>query len=173
MNRKKVTIKISHLRTIKAHYFYNSLSVSILVNHIMRHGKKSIADKIVCTALELVREKLSTNPLDVLEKAIANAQPKIKVKRVRMGGATNSVPVNISTKESLSLAMRYIVQAIKERSEKTSALRLATELIESAQKRGRASKKAQDLEKLAESNRVYGGYSPEPIASTIASTMAA
>jgi small subunit ribosomal protein S7 len=172
MNRKKITIKISHLRTIKSHYRYNSVVVSMLINHVMRHGKKSIADKIVCDALELVRERLSVNPLDILEKAIANAQPKIKVKRVRMGGATNSVPVNISNKESLSLAMRYIVQAIKERSEKTSAVRLATELIESAQKRGRASKKAQDLEKLAESNRVYGGYNPEPIASAIASAIA-
>lgn len=130
----------------------------------MRQGKKTIADKIVCGALEIVREKTEANPLDILEKAIANAQPKIKVKRVRMGGATHSVPVSISAKESLSLALRYIVAAFKERNEKTSINRLAAELIETSQKRGIAFRKAQTLEKLAESNRVYGGYNPSSIA---------
>lgn len=170
MNRKKITIKISHLRNIKSHHFYNSITVSMLINHVMRHGKKTIADKIVSGALEVIREKTSGNPLDILEKAIVNAQPKIKVKRVRMGGATHSVPVAISVKESLSLAMRYIVRAIKERNEYTSINRLAAELIETSQKRGLAYKFAQTLEKLAESNRVYGGYNPAPSAESTTTT---
>jgi small subunit ribosomal protein S7 len=160
MNRKKVTIKISHLRTIKPHYLYKSVLVSMLINHVMRKGEKSIANRIVCAALDLVRERTHGNPLDVLEQAVLNAQPKMKVKRMRMGGATHAVPTPIRPKESLSLALRYIVQSMKERGERTSMQKLAAELLDTAAKRGGAFKKAQTLEKLAESNRVYGGYNP-------------
>lgn len=160
MNRKKVTIKISHLRSIKPHYFYNNVLVSMLINHVMRKGEKSIANRIVCQALELIREKTQGNPLETLEQAVLNAQPKMKVKRMRVGGATHAVPTAIRPKESLSLALRYIVQSMKDRGERTSIQKLAAELIDTAAKRGGAFKKAQTLEKLAESNRVYGGYTP-------------
>ena len=173
MNRKKVTIKISHLRTIKAHYLYNSVLVSMLINHVMRKGEKSIANRIVCGALELIRERTHSNPLDVLEQAVVNAQPKMKVKRMRLGGATHAVPTPIRPKESLSLALRYIVQAMKERGERTSIHKLAAELLDTAAKRGGAFKKAQTLEKLAESNRVYGGYTPTAPADTVNPTTVA
>lgn len=128
------------------------------VNMLMRDGKKSIAEKIVYDALDEVQRKGAAEPLASMEQALANVSPAVEVKSRRVGGATYQVPVEVRPERRNTLAMRWLIDASRKRSEKTMALRLAGEVSDAADNRGTAVKKREDTHRMAEANKAFSHY---------------
>ncbi len=137
---------------------YNSVQVAMMINRIMRRGKKSLAQRIMYTALDLVAERAKRNPLEVLDQAIRNVTPMVEVKARRVGGATYQVPVEVNPYRRNSLAMRWILQAARARSGRGMAEKLAAELMDAANGQGAAVKKKDDTHRMAEANRTFAHY---------------
>jgi small subunit ribosomal protein S7 len=124
----------------------------------MKWGKKSIAEWIVYSALEIVERQMHRDPVDVLEQAIRNATPLLQVKPRRVGGATYQVPVEVKGQRGISLAMKWLVAATRARSGKSMAEKLAAEIMDAAQGQGATIKKREDTHKMAEANRAFVHY---------------
>jgi len=124
----------------------------------MERGKKSKAEKIVYGALQIVHERTKRNPLEVLTEAIKNCTPLVETRPRRVGGATYQVPIEVRPSRRISLALRWIVQAAREREDKTMAHRLASELIEASQGRGGAVRMKEEMHRIAEANRAFAHY---------------
>ena len=138
---------------------YGSKLVTLLVNYTMRKGKKSVAEKIVYSAFDkIAAEKQGTNPLEVLERAVNNARPRLEVKSRRVGGATYQVPVEVRTERREALALRWLISASRGRNENTMEERLAAELIDAVNSRGAAVKKREDTHKMADANKAFSHY---------------
>lgn len=137
---------------------YGNSIVAKLINKMMLHGKKATAERIVYDALDLVKQKMHTDPLSVLDQAIKNATPLLQVKSRRVGGATYQVPVEVDAERGLSLAMRWLINYARERSGKSMAEKLAAELMDAAQGQGATIKKRQDTHKMAEANKAFAHY---------------
>ncbi len=137
---------------------YGNLTVAILVNKMLLHGKKATAERIVYDALDLVNKQLNTEPLTVLDQAIKNATPLLQVKSRRVGGATYQVPVEVEAERGLSLAMRWLISYARERGGKSMAEKLAAEIVDAAQGQGATIKKRQDTHKMAEANKAFAHY---------------
>jgi small subunit ribosomal protein S7 len=137
---------------------YRSLLVAQIVNKVMLHGKRSLAEKIVYDALKIVEDKTGAEPIATLKRAIDNIKPPLEVKSRRVGGATYQVPVEVRPRRSTTLAIRWIVDFARARREKTMAECLAAELTDAAAGLGAAVKKRDDMQKMAESNRAYAHY---------------
>ncbi|NOY77633.1 MAG: 30S ribosomal protein S7 [Calditrichaeota bacterium] len=137
--------------------FHNKL-VAKFTNAIMRRGKKSIAEKILYTALDIVEQKTDQSGLEVFEKAITNVRPILEVKSRRVGGATYQVPIEVPTDRSIALAMRWLIQYSRARNEKTMAEKLAAELIAASRKEGASIKKREDTHKMAEANKAFAHF---------------
>jgi len=138
---------------------YNNEQVSKFINHIMRKGKKSVAQKILYEAFDIVKEKTKKEPIDIFEQALANASPSLEVKSRRVGGATYQVPSQVAGNRKITLAMRWIVQAAKSKKGKAMKIKLAEELIDASNNSGEAIKKKENLRKLAEANRAFAHLS--------------
>ena len=128
------------------------------MNHVMVCGKKSLAERIVYGALEMVRERTKRDPLGVFEEALANVAPMVEVKSRRVGGATYQVPVEVRVSRQQALAMRWLVDYARARGEKSMAQRLAGELADASQGRGAAVKKREDTHRMAEANKAFSHY---------------
>lgn len=137
---------------------YGSQLVTRLINKVMKWGKKSIAEWIVYSALEIVERQMHRDPVDVLEQAIRNATPLLQVKPRRVGGATYQVPVEVKGQRGISLAMKWLVAATRARSGKSMAEKLAAEIMDAAQGQGATIKKREDTHKMAEANRAFVHY---------------
>jgi len=137
---------------------YQSVLVSRFVNRIMKSGKKSTAERVVYGALDAIEKQESKVPVTVLEQAIRNATPQLEVKSRRIGGATYQVPVEVRPDRSLSLAIRWLVQAAKARPGKSMAEKLAGELSDAAKGQGATIKKRDDTHRMAEANRAFAHY---------------
>jgi small subunit ribosomal protein S7 len=137
---------------------YNSTLVSKFINNIMRCGKKSTAQKLFYRALAIVEHKTKQEPIKVFEKAIQNALPTIKVKSRRVGGATYQVPVEVRPEERYALAMRWIINAAKDRGGKEFSGKLAAELIDAANGSGVSVKKRDDTHRMAEANKAFASF---------------
>lgn len=137
---------------------YGSDIVAKFINRIMLDGKKATAERIVYDALDLVREQMKTDPLEVMDQAIKNATPLLQVKSRRVGGATYQVPVEVRPDRGLYLAMRWVVTYAKARGGKSMAEKLASEIIDAAQGQGATIKKRQDTHKMAEANKAFAHY---------------
>jgi small subunit ribosomal protein S7 len=124
----------------------------------MEDGKKSVAERIIYTALEQVSTKKGGEPVTLLEQAMDNVRPVVEVKSRRVGGATYQVPVEVRPARRNSLAMRWLIDAARKRSEKSMALRLAGELMDAADSRGSAVKKKEDTHRMAEANKAFSHY---------------
>ena len=125
----------------------------------MNDGKKSIAEKIVYKALEIASNKLKEkNSLDLFKTALNNVKPGIEVRSRRVGGATYQVPVEVRNERALALAIRWIVDSSRKRSEKSMTYRLAQELIDANENKGASVKKREDTHKMAEANRAFAHY---------------
>jgi small subunit ribosomal protein S7 len=129
-----------------------------LINKVMERGKKSKAEKIVYGSLQIVHERTKRNPLEVLTEAIKNCIPLVETRPRRVGGATYQVPIEVRPSRRISLALRWIVQAAREREDKTMAHRLASELIEASQGRGGAVRMKEEMHRIAEANRAFAHY---------------
>ncbi len=154
MPRRRVVAK----RPVMPDPKHGSRQVGRFINMVMRDGKKSVAEKIVYGALDLVAAKGKGDPLEVFDRALSNVQPMVEVKSRRVGGATYQVPVEVRPDRSIALAMRWLVEAARKRPEKTMGQRLAGEILEAAENRGAAVKKKEDTHRMAEANKAFAHY---------------
>lgn len=137
---------------------YGSRMLQRLINRILVDGKKSVAEKIVYGALEIVEEKTKRSGIEVFEEALRNVMPAVEVKPRRVGGATYQVPVEVRSDRKVSLAMRWIVTNSRKRSGHTMRERLAGELLDAANNAGASVKKREDAYKMAEANKAFAHY---------------
>jgi small subunit ribosomal protein S7 len=143
---------------------HGSELVAKFINHLMQDGKKSIAEKSLYGALEIIKTKLKMEPVEVFKRAVENVRPTVEVKSRRVGGATYQIPVEVRPSRSLALAMRWIVEFARKRSEKGMTLRLAGELMDAADEegggrgKGGAVKKREDTHRMAEANKAFSHF---------------
>lgn len=154
MPRRRVAAKREILPDPK----FGNTTLAKFINHLMVHGKKSVAERIVYGAMEKIEERTKQDPLELFEKALETVQPLVEVKSRRVGGATYQVPVEVRPSRRMALAMRWLVDAARKRGEKSMALRLAGELIDAAEGRGAAVKKREDVHRMAEANKAFAHY---------------
>jgi small subunit ribosomal protein S7 len=154
MSRRKQAVKREILPDPK----FGNLTLSKFINTVMQDGKKSVAEKIVYGALNRVSEKAKGEPMDLFEKAMNNIRPMVEVKSRRVGGANYQVPVEVRSSRSTALAMRWLVDASRARSEKSMAMRLAGELLDASENRGSAVKKREDTHRMAEANKAFAHF---------------
>ncbi len=146
-------------RTILPDPIYNDIVVAKFVNYIMKGGKKSIAERIFYSSLNIIKEQSKNNePLEIFKKALENVAPVVEVKSKRIGGATYQVPIEVSQNRRFALAMRWILSYSRSRKGKTMANRLASELIAASNKDGSAYKKKEDTHKMAEANKAFAHF---------------
>ena len=137
---------------------YKDIVLAKFMNNLMKDGKKSIAEKIVYGAFDQITKNSKDNPLDVFIKALEEVSPVVEVKSRRVGGANYQVPVEIRPARRQALAMRWIVEAARGRSEKSMDLRLAGELQDASQQKGSAYRKREDVHKMAEANKAFSHF---------------
>ena len=149
---------ISKKRFPKADPTYNSYLVSLLVTRILKAGKKTIAKKIVYEAFEIIKQKTNEDPLAVFEKAICNGSPIVEVKARRIGGSTYQVPIEVSSFRATNLALRWIIQYSRKRVGRTMSIKLASEIIDTANDIGNTIKKKEETHKMAEANKAFAHF---------------
>ncbi len=137
---------------------YHNQVLAKFINMVMRSGKKSIAEKIVYGALDQVSTKKKTDSSEVFIQALDNVKPIVEVKSRRVGGATYQIPIEVRSERSMTLAMRWLVDASKKRGEKSMGLRLAGEIMDASDHKGTAMKKREDTHKMAEANKAFSHY---------------
>ena len=138
---------------------YGSKLVTLLVNFTMRKGKKSVAEKIVYSAFDkIAAEKQGTNPLEVLERAVSNARPRLEVKSRRVGGATYQVPLEISGSRQTALALRWLVSFSHARKGVLMKDALASEIREASEGQGSCIRKRDEMHKMAQSNKAFAHF---------------
>jgi len=137
---------------------YNSQLVSKFVNAIMMDGKKTIAERILYDALEIVGDQTTEDPMKVFKKAIESVKPAVEVKSRRVGGSTYQVPIEVRPNRRLALSFRWLLESAKRRGEKTMKQKLAGELMDAAENRGAAIKKREDTHRMAEANKAFAHY---------------
>ena len=145
-------------REVQPDAVYNHRLVTQLINKVLLDGKKSLAERIVYGAFDIVAEKTQQDALSVFKKAMDNVRPTLEVKPKRVGGATYQVPREVNPRRATTLAIRWIVDFSRKRKEHTMAQRLAAEIMDAAENTGASVKKREDLYKMAESNRAFSHY---------------
>ena len=143
-------------REIQPDAIYNNRLVTQLINKVLLDGKKSVAERVVYGAFDIVAEKSEGDPLAVFKKAMENVKPTLEVKPKRVGGATYQVPMEVNSRRSTQLAIRWIFS--RARKEKTMAERLANEILDASNGVGASVKKREDVFKMAEANRAFSHY---------------
>jgi small subunit ribosomal protein S7 len=154
MPRRRVAAKRDVIPDPKFH----SQRLAKFINHVMESGKKSVAERIVYGALDIVADKSKDEPIDMFEKALENIQPMVEVKSRRVGGATYQVPVEVRPSRQHALAMRWLVEYSRRRGEKSMAQRLAGEILDAADSKGAAVKKREDVHRMAEANKAFSHF---------------
>ena len=137
---------------------YGDQTLAKFINVLMVDGKKSIAERIIYGALDLIAERGKGDSLETFNEALENVRPLVEVKSRRVGGATYQVPVEVRPSRRTALAMRWLVDASRKRGEKSMTQRLASELMEAADRRGGAVKKKEDVHRMAEANKAFSHY---------------
>ncbi len=137
---------------------YGSVKLAKFINILMFDGKKSVAERVIYGAMDVMREKGAAEPLELLEAALENVSPAVEVKSRRVGGATYQVPVEVRHSRRSALAMRWIIESARKRGEKSMMLKLAGELQEASEKRGGAVKKRDDTHRMADANKAFSHY---------------
>ena len=154
MSRKKTSPKKFLYPDAK----YKSVILTKFINFVMYDGKKMTAEKIIYTALDQIKNKTKEDPIKIFDDAINNIRPNLEVRSRRVGGATYQVPVEVKTKRSQTLALRWLLEATRKRKYKTMSEKLSNELIDASQKKGFAIKKREDTHKMAESNKAFAHF---------------
>ena len=154
MPRRRVVAKRETIPDPK----FGNVTLAKFMNHVMISGKKSVAERIIYGAMEIVKTKLNRDPLEVFDQALENIAPLVEVKARRVGGATYQVPVDVRPSRRLTLAMRWLVEYSRDRGEKDYAKRLAAELMDAFNNRGNSIKKKDDVHRMAESNKAFSHY---------------
>ncbi len=137
---------------------YKSTIIPKLINSIMYDGKKTIAEKIIYEAIEKIKTKVKDEPINVFNEAINNIKPTVEVRSRRVGGATYQVPVEVKSKRSQALALRWLIDASRKRKDKKMADKIFNEIFDAYQNKGSAIKKKEDTHKMAESNKAFAHF---------------
>jgi len=137
---------------------YNSYLVSLLVTRILKAGKKNLAQNIVNEAFDIIKSKTNEDPLSIFEKAIRNASPVVEVKARRIGGSTYQVPIEVSSFRATNLALRWIIQYSRQRIGRTMSIKLASEIIDTANDIGNTIKKKEETHKMADANKAFAHF---------------
>ena len=138
---------------------YRSVVVTQIVNKVLQRGKRSTAERIVYSALDIVADKAGTDdPVSILKKAVENIKPQLEVRSRRVGGATYQVPVEVKPRRANTLAVRWLVGYSRQRREKTMAERLANEILDASNGLGASVKRREDTHKMAEANKAFAHY---------------
>ncbi|HDP69261.1 MAG TPA: 30S ribosomal protein S7 [Actinobacteria bacterium] len=145
-------------RRISLDPIYNDKLVAQLINNVLIKGKKSLSEKIVYDAFDIIQKKTGNEPINVLKKAVDNVKPLLEVRSRRVGGANYQVPVEVPSRRSVTLALRWITKFSNARSEKRICECLAAELMDASNGTGASIKKKEDLRKMAEANRAFAHY---------------
>ncbi len=145
-------------RIVLADPKYNDRLVTKFVNNLMIGGKKSVAEKIVYGAFDLIAERSGEDPVDVFKKAFENIRPLLEVKSRRVGGSTYQVPIEVRPDRRNALVIRWVLVASRNRGEKTMCERLAAEILDAANNRGASVKKKEDTHRMAEANKAFAHY---------------
>ena len=149
---------ISKKRFPEADPTYNSYLVSLLISRILKSGKKNLAQNIVNAAFEIIKVKTNEDPLAVFEKAIRNASPVVEVKARRIGGSTYQVPIEVSGFRATNLALRWILQYSRQRVGRSMSIKLANEIIDTANDIGNTIKKKEETHKMANANKAFAHF---------------
>jgi small subunit ribosomal protein S7 len=137
---------------------YGSVLVTQIVNKVLLHGKKSLAERTVYDAMDTIRERTGRNPLEVVEQAIKTVTPVLEVRSRRVGGANYQVPIEVPARRARTLAIRWTIQYARDRREKSMSERLANELMDALQQQGGAYKKKDDVYRMAQANKAFAHY---------------
>jgi len=137
---------------------YGSSVLAKFINFLMYDGKKTTAEKIIYSALDRIKEKTKEDPIKVFNDAVNNIRPNLEVRSRRVGGATYQVPVEVKTKRSQTLALRWLLDATRKRKNKSMSDKLINELMDAYQKKGSAIKKREDTHRMAESNKAFAHF---------------
>ncbi len=137
---------------------FHSVRLAKFINTLMLSGKKSIAEKIIYDALDIVSKKSKADPMEVFETVLENIGPLVEVRSRRVGGATYQVPVEVRANRKTTLAMRWLIESARKRREKGMTLRLAGEMLEASENRGIAVKKKEDVHRMAEANKAFSHF---------------
>jgi len=155
MPRRRVVAKREILPDPK----YGNQTLAKFINHVMVSGKKSTAERIVYGALDTIVKRSGTDdPVSIFEKALETISPTVEVKSRRVGGATYQVPVEVRSSRRMALAMRWLVESARKRSEKSMDQRLAGEMLDASEGKGAACKKREDVHRMAEANKAFAHY---------------
>lgn len=137
---------------------YNSRLVTLLVSRILQSGKKSLAQKIVYNALEIISSKTEENPVLVLEKAVKNLTPQVEVKAKRVGGSTYQVPIEIRAYRGTNISLKWMTEFARARSGKSMAIKLSNEIIDAAKETGNSVRKKEQTHKMADANKAFAHF---------------
>ena len=137
---------------------YKDIIVAKFMNHIMKDGKKSVAEKIVYEAIDKIKTKTKEDPITIFNEAMNNIKPTVEVRSRRVGGATYQVPVEVKSKRAQALAIRWLVDASRKRKDKHMSDKIFNELYDAYEKKGSAVKKREDVHKMAESNKAFAHF---------------
>ncbi len=154
MPRKRVVLRRDTMPDPR----YKNQLVARFTNCLMKKGKKSLAEKLLYGAFDVIQQKTKEDPLGVFQKAVSNVKPVVEVKARRVGGSTYQVPTEVRPSRSQALSIRWIISFAKGRGEKSMAAKLAGELIDAANRRGAAVKKKEDTHRMAEANKAFAHY---------------
>ena len=154
MSRRRAAIK----RTILPDHKFKDLVIAKFMNRIMLDGKKSVSEKIVYGAFDIVSKKTDKEPLEFFHEALANVKPNLEVKSRRVGGATYQVPMEVRPRRAQALAMKWIIDCAVKRNEKTMRERIASEIIDAHNNKGNAVKRREETHKMAEANRAFSHF---------------
>ncbi len=137
---------------------YNSVDIAKFINRLMRRGKKSIAEKIFYSTLDVIKEKTKEEPIEVFKKALTNATPLLEVKARRIGGSTYQVPLEVKADRGMALGSTWLIESAKKRNGKSMVEKLTSELLDASNGSGAACKKREDTHKMAEANKAFAHY---------------
>jgi len=154
MSRRRAAIK----REVLPDHKYNNIVLAKFMNRIMLDGKKSVSERIVYGAFDIVFDKTNKKPIDFFNQALDNVKPNLEVRSRRVGGATYQVPMEVRPQRAQTLAMKWIVDSALKRNEKTMRERIANEIIDAHNNKGNAVKKREETHKMAEANRAFSHF---------------
>ncbi|HKJ45976.1 MAG TPA: 30S ribosomal protein S7 [Balneolales bacterium] len=150
--------KTAEKRIVKTDPQFGDLQVARFVNYLMKNGKKNVARKILYQAFEIIEEKTGQPGVEVFRTALNNAAPVVEVRSRRVGGSTYQVPVEVRPERSSALGMRWIIQAAKNRNDKSMAIRLSRELMDASNNEGGAIRKKDETHRMAEANKAFAHF---------------
>jgi len=148
----------AHRRELQPDPVHGSVLVTQVANKVLQRGKRSVAERIVYEALDVVEQKTGSEPLPTLKRAVDNVRPQLEVKSRRVGGATYQVPVEVKPRRATTLAIRWLVEFARQRRERTMADRLANEILDAGNGIGSAVKRKDDTHRMAEANKAFAHY---------------